>query len=261
MKRLLWFWVSLRRALFCSRAMRRPGGVVAAPASEPPDTAAMYEVRERSDRRSAGFRQGASLALRHGYGRYGGRYGVGRAGYYGGRYGVGAGYGRYGAAGYYGGRYPYYGGYYGAPGWGAAGLVTGSVIGAAAASTYPVYQTPIPSTMGGYCATTVRTCARHSAPVGTGCSCRTQGGRARGNVVGGRHLAEVLPFGRVPSTSSGSPACAAVAWDRHCGRCRNRRDSAFQTDPSLLRSYHRFAPIIASGCGTRPRPDALRCLT
>jgi hypothetical protein len=86
-----------------------------------------------------------------------GRYDVGRAGYYGAR----PGYGRYGvgAAGYYGGRYPYSGGYYGASGWGAAGLVTGSVIGAAAASTYPAYQTPVSSSVGGYCATTVRTCA------------------------------------------------------------------------------------------------------
>jgi hypothetical protein len=80
-------------------------------------------------------------------------------------------------------------GYYGAPGWGTAGLVTGSVIGAAAASTYPAYQTPTSSTVGGYCATTVRTCAlSNAAPVGTGCSCRTQGGRARGTVVGGLPL-------------------------------------------------------------------------
>jgi hypothetical protein len=133
-------------------------------------------VRGVSAGRVAGVRPGS------------GRYDVGRAGNYGGRYGARPGYGRYGvgAAGYYGGRYPYSGGYYGAPGWGAAGLVTGSVIGAAAASTYPVYQTPISSTVGGYCATTVRTCAlTNAAPVGTGCSCRTQGGRARGTVVGG----------------------------------------------------------------------------
>lgn len=154
-------------------------------------------VRGVSAGRVAGVRPGSGRydVGRAGYygGRYGvrpgyGRYGVGTAGYYGGRYGVRPGYGRYGVgtAGYYGGRYPYYGGYYGAPGWGTAGLVTGSVIGAAAASTYPVYQTPISSTIGGYCATTVRTCALiNSAPVGTGCSCRTQGGRARGTVVGG----------------------------------------------------------------------------
>lgn len=91
---------------------------------------------------------------------------------------------------YYGGRYPYYGRspYYG--GWGVgAGLVTGSVIGAAA--TYPyynypysTYQTPVSSAAGGYCATSVRTCALTSpAPVGTGCSCRISGGRARGTVV------------------------------------------------------------------------------
>lgn len=91
---------------------------------------------------------------------------------------------------YYGGRYPYYGRNYGGWGWGA-GLVTGSIVGAAA--TYPyynypysTYQTPISATVGGYCATSVRTCAlTSSATVGTGCSCRTQGGRARGTVVAG----------------------------------------------------------------------------
>lgn len=146
-----------------------------------------------------GVSAGRVAGVRSGYGRYGVRTG----GYYGGRYGARPGYGRYGVgtAGYYGGRYPYYrgsyggrypysGGYYGARGWGAAGLVTGSVIGAAAASTYPystypypTYQTPIASTVGGSCATSVRTCALiNAAPVGTGCSCRTQGGRARGTV-------------------------------------------------------------------------------
>ena len=103
----------------------------------------------------------------------------GRYPYYGGRYPY---YGRY-----YG-RYPYYGNYYGGWGW---GLATGAVIGAAA--TYPyynypyaTYQTPVASTVGGYCATSVRTCALTSAaPVGTGCSCRTAGGRARGTVVAG----------------------------------------------------------------------------
>jgi hypothetical protein len=104
------------------------------------------------------------------YPNYGGRYP-----YYRGRYP------------YYGGGYPYYGGYYGGWGW---GLATGAVIGAAA--TYPyynypysTYQTPVSSTVGGYCATSVRTCALTSAaPVGIGCSCRVSGGRARGTVVG-----------------------------------------------------------------------------
>jgi len=94
----------------------------------------------------------------------------------------------------YGGRYPYYGRYYGRypyyGGWGW-GLATGAVIGAAA--TYPyynypyaTYQTPVSSTVGGYCATAVRTCAlTNAAPVGVGCSCRTAGGRARGTVVAG----------------------------------------------------------------------------
>jgi hypothetical protein len=128
-----------------------------------------------------GFRGGA-IAARPGRGDFrqaaisnpGGRYGYRTASYYGGRYP------------YYGrnyGRYPYYGG------WGA-GLVTGSIVGAAA--TYPyyddpysTYQTPVSSAVGGYCATSVRTCAlTNAAPVGTGCSCRTQGGRARGTVVG-----------------------------------------------------------------------------
>jgi hypothetical protein len=117
-------------------------------------------------------------------GRFDNRIGNGR---YDGRY---RNYGRYGRYPYYGGRYPYYGGYP-SYGWGAAGLVTGSIIGAAA-STYPYsgypyseYQTPVSSALGGYCATTVRTCALvNPATVGTGCSCRTSGGRARGSVVG-----------------------------------------------------------------------------
>ena len=87
---------------------------------------------------------------------------------------------RAGATPYYGGRYPYYGV--------GAGLATGAVIGAAA--TYPyynypysTYQTPVSSSVGGYCVTAVLTCAlTNSAPVGTGCSCRTSGGRARGTV-------------------------------------------------------------------------------
>jgi len=106
--------------------------------------------------------------------------------YYGGRHPY---YGRYGHYPYYGGyhrRYPYYGGW----GW---GLATGALIGAAA--TYPyydypyydypysTYQTPISSADGGYCVTPVRTCALiNSAPIGTGCSCSTPGGRVRGTV-------------------------------------------------------------------------------
>jgi hypothetical protein len=140
-----------------------------------------------------GFRQ---AAIANPGGRFDNRYGN-RGDW---RYGYGATGGRYP---YYGGRYPYYGGrypYYGGWGWGAAGLATGAVIGAAATypyynypySTYPystpysTYQTPVASGDGGYCATPVRTCALTSAaPVGTGCSCRISGGRARGSVVAG----------------------------------------------------------------------------
>lgn len=70
-------------------------------------------------------------------------------------------------------------------GWGVAGLATGVAIGAAAAQSAPVFATPIRSSIGGYCATPMRTCALiNPAPVGTGCSCRVPGGRARGSVVG-----------------------------------------------------------------------------
>jgi hypothetical protein len=123
---------------------------------------------------TGGFRQ---AAINNPGGRFDNRIGNGR---YDGRY-----YGRYG-------RYPNYGGYYGGyPYYGVgAGLVTGSIIGAAA--TYPyynypysTYQTPVSSAVGGYCATSVRTCALiNPAAVGTGCSCSTSGGRARGTVVG-----------------------------------------------------------------------------
>jgi hypothetical protein len=134
---------------------------------------------------AGGYRQAAI----NNPGRYGNRYYGNRGDW---RYGYGATGGRYP---YYGNRYPYYGG------WGAAGLATGAVIGAAATypyynnypySTYPystpysTYQTPVASADGGYCATSVRTCALNdAAPVGTGCSCRTSGGRARGSVVAG----------------------------------------------------------------------------
>ena len=124
-----------------------------------------------------GYR-GAAIAARPGGvagagGRFDNRYGN-RGDW---RYGYGATGGRYP---YYGGRYPYYGV--------GAGLATGAVIGAAA--TYPyynypysTYQTPVSSSVGGYCVTAVLTCAlTNSAPVGTGCSCRTSGGRARGTV-------------------------------------------------------------------------------
>ena len=119
------------------------------------------------------------------------RYGVRPPGSYGGRYPFYGGRYRYYGGNY--GRYPYYGRYYGnypyyGRGWGTAGLVTGAAIGAAAtypyySDPYATYQTPVASADGGYCATPVRTCALiSSAPVGTGCSCRTSGGRARGTV-------------------------------------------------------------------------------
>jgi hypothetical protein len=69
--------------------------------------------------------------------------------------------------------------------WGAVGLATGVAIGAAAAQPAPIFASPIQSSIGGYCATPLRTCALISpAPVGTGCSCRIPGGRARGGVIG-----------------------------------------------------------------------------
>jgi hypothetical protein len=69
-------------------------------------------------------------------------------------------------------------------GWGLTGLATGVAIGAAIQPT-PIFATPIRSSIGGYCVTPVRTCALiNPAPIGTGCSCRTPGGRARGGVVG-----------------------------------------------------------------------------
>jgi hypothetical protein len=143
------------------------GGAVAARPGVPGRVAGIGGVRQAAINNPGGF--GNRGDWRYGYGATGGRYP-----YYGGR--------SYG-------RYPYYGGW----GWGAAGLATGAAIGAAAtypyynypSSTYPysTYQTPVASAAGGYCATSVRTCALASpAPVGTGCSCRTSGGRARGTV-------------------------------------------------------------------------------
>jgi hypothetical protein len=113
-------------------------------------------------------------------GRYGDRLDGNRGDW---RYGYGASGGRLPI---YGGRYPYYSGW----GWGAAGLAIG------AGATYPYYnstyyndpyataQAAVASPNGGYCATSVRTCAlTTAAPVGIGCSCRTSDGRARGSVV------------------------------------------------------------------------------
>lgn len=132
----------------------------------------------RVGRAGGGYRQ---AAVRNPGARYGYRAGNGR--YYGNRY-----YGRR----YYAGRSPYYGGYYGRypyyRGWGAAGLATGAIVGAAATNPYynypySTYRTPISSAVGGSCVTAVRTCnLTNPAPVGTGCSCRTSGGRARGTV-------------------------------------------------------------------------------
>jgi hypothetical protein len=129
-----------------------------------------------------GFGYRPAAIVRPGFGGYGWR----APGYYGRVSGIYRPYYR----GYYGRgwRYPYYGGWGWDDGWGwgAAGLVTGTLIGAAAASTYPVYTTPVPPPIGGYCATPVRTCDLiDPAPVGIGCSCRTAGGRARGTVVMG----------------------------------------------------------------------------
>jgi hypothetical protein len=148
------------------------GGAIAARPGVPGRVAGIGGVRQAAINNPGGRfdnRFGNRGDWRYGYGATGGRYP-----YYGGR--------SYG-------RYPYYGGW----GWGAAGLATGAAIGAAAtypyynypSSTYPysTYQTPVASAAGGYCATSVRTCALASpAPVGTGCSCRTSGGRARGTV-------------------------------------------------------------------------------
>jgi hypothetical protein len=142
---------------------------------------------------TGGFRQAAITNPGRFDNRFGNRgdwrYGVRPPGTWGGRY---PNYG--GRYPYYGGRYPYYGRYYGGyPYYGGWGLATGALIGAAATypyynypySNYPyaTYQTPVASADGGYCVTPVRTCALiNSAPIGTGCSCSTPGGRARGSV-------------------------------------------------------------------------------
>ncbi|WP_445500520.1 hypothetical protein [Microvirga sp. G4-2] len=163
----------------------RPGGMPGRMAGITPGAGGFRRVAINNPGGRFDNRFGNRGDWRYGYGATGGRYRYysGRYPYYGGRYPY---YGRYYSR--YHGRYPYYG-------W---GLATGALIGAAA--TYPyyndsyygypyysypysTYQTPIASASGGYCVTPVRTCAlTSSAPIGTGCSCSTPGGRARGTV-------------------------------------------------------------------------------
>ena len=82
----------------------------------------------------------------------------------------------------WGGGYPAYGygGYYNGGDWWtpfAIGAIAVPLVAAVAQSDYAV------SPLGGYCATQIRTCQLYSAaPIGTGCSCRVPGGRARGVV-------------------------------------------------------------------------------
>jgi hypothetical protein len=88
---------------------------------------------------------------------------------------------------------PYWVGYpgWGYPGWypgynwydsdwapfAAAAIIAPLVV---AATTQPYADAPL----GGFCATPIRTCQLYSAaPIGTGCSCRVAGGRARGDVT------------------------------------------------------------------------------
>ena len=74
-------------------------------------------------------------------------------------------------------------GYGGGWGWGAAGLATGLALGAAVANPYPVYPAAAGG-IGGTCWTPVRVCALIGpAEIGSGCSCRVSGGRARGAVT------------------------------------------------------------------------------
>lgn len=159
--------------------------------------------------RGGGFHGGGF----HGGGVYGGGFrgggfygrGIGlRPGFPGYRPGWGGGWrGGWHGAGFYprrpwgwGGYYPYrryWGGY---PYWGVgAGLATAAVIGAAAGYPgygYPAYGYPVypayevlPAASGGQCSTAVKICTLYEpGPIGTGCSCRVPGGRARGVVVG-----------------------------------------------------------------------------
>jgi len=89
-----------------------------------------------------------------------------------GSYGTGYGYGNsYG----YGNRYDY-----GDNGWWgpmAAAAILAPIAAAVVQSDYSY------ASLGGYCGTPARTCQLYSsAPVGTGCSCKVPGGRARGAV-------------------------------------------------------------------------------
>jgi hypothetical protein len=87
----------------------------------------------------------------------------------------------------------YDGGYpgYGYPGYGngdwalplGAGIVAPFAAAGALAGT-DAYYPEADSTIGGYCMTPYRTCQLYNpVPVGTGCSCRVPGGRARGSVT------------------------------------------------------------------------------
>ena len=174
--------------------------------------------------RAGGLGFGNRGFVRPGFGGVGGGLRAGGAGF-GNREFVRPGFDGYGAGirtggfGYRGGLYR--GAYYGRPayggwrrgysnnwGWGAAGLIAGTALGAAAAYPYyydsynspyyygspyfgsgyytaPVYAAPASFGIGGYCATPIRTCALiNPTEIGTGCSCRVSGGRARGTVVG-----------------------------------------------------------------------------
>jgi hypothetical protein len=165
--------------------------------------------------RPGGFGGGAFRAGGLGFGRPGfvrPGFGGDRVGIRPGGFGYRAGFYR-GGAGWGGPNRFYRGAYYGRPGywrrgsnwgWGAAGLIAGTALGAAAAYPYydssyyygspyysepyyadPVYVAPVSSGIGGYCATPVRTCALiNPAEIGVGCSCRVSGGRAYGTVVG-----------------------------------------------------------------------------
>jgi hypothetical protein len=95
----------------------------------------------------------------------------------------------------YGGGYPGYG-YpaYGYPGYGGyddgdwalplgAGIVAPFAAAGAEAGT-DAYYPEADAAIGGYCMTPYRTCQLNSpAAIGTGCSCRVPGGRARGSVT------------------------------------------------------------------------------